>query len=358
MAEYYFEQLNPHSCKSYILGHNKAQVAIVDPLLDHLNDYLKHLRQKKLQLTHIFETHTHADHISGAASLRDHTDAELVMHHKAPAKCVTIRAKEGEDFSIEGIPITTIETPGHTQDSMTLILPDKILTGDTLFLDEGGAGRDDLPGGDPGAHWESLQKLLKLSENLIVYPAHDYRNRQPSSLKNQKTTNPHLHPRSKTEFINYINDLKLGPAEWMKDVLKVNYACARDPHATWVPVDAPTCEVKGNLQKSVNDQEITSINAETLEQKLMAPNRPFLLDVRESAELQGELGQIEGVINIPITNLTAKTETLSHLKDKEIVLICRSGGRASTAAQILKQTGFKKPVVLEGGMLAWRQHNS
>ena len=98
MAEYYFEQLNPHSCKTYILGRNKGKVAIVDPLLDHLNDYLKYLRQNNLRLTHIFETHTHADHISGAASLRDHTDAELVMHHKAPAKCVTIRSARADSL--------------------------------------------------------------------------------------------------------------------------------------------------------------------------------------------------------------------------------------------------------------------
>jgi rhodanese-related sulfurtransferase len=262
--------------------------------------------------------------------------------------------KEESIFTSAGINVKVIETPGHTQDSAILLLPDKILTGDTLFLDEGGAGRDDLPGGDPGKHWESLQKLLELPEHFIVYPAHDYRNRNPSSIKHQKQTNPHLKPVSKEEFINYINDLKLGPAEWMKNVLKANYACAQDPTAAWVPVDTSACEVKGTLPIGVNEQEITTITPDELQIKMNSGNKPFLLDVREPYELQGELGKIEGIENIPITQLIANVDKLSDLKEKEIILICRSGGRAATAAQILTQIGYKKTIILEGGMINWK----
>jgi hypothetical protein len=120
----------------------------------------------------------------------------------------------------------------HTRPYPRLHLPnhpkDGFLTGDALFLDEGGAGRDDLAGGDAAAHWESLQRILLLSENLIVCPAHDYRRREPSSLAEQKRRNPHMKPRTKEEFVRYVEDLKLGPADWMKDVLKANYTCLRD----------------------------------------------------------------------------------------------------------------------------------
>ncbi|MFX0206631.1 MAG: rhodanese-like domain-containing protein [Candidatus Hodarchaeota archaeon] len=357
--DYYFTQLNPHSCKTYLFGPKRGgEVVIIDPVLDHLNDYLKFLESKNLRLTHIFETHTHADHISGASSIRDHTDAELIMQQKAPSKCVTIRMKEDDMFNIGNIPIEVLETPGHTEDSVTLLLPNRILTGDALFLDEGGAGRDDLPGGDPGAHWESLQKLIRLPDHLIVYPAHDYRNREPSSLKQQKISNPYLKPRSKEDFINYINDLKLGPADWMKDVLKANYACARDPKSAWIPIDAPACEVKGTLQVGVNERDFATISPKELQQRLISSKKPFLLDVREPHELQSELGYIKGARNIPITNLIQDIKELSSVKNQEIILICRSGGRATTASQILKQMGFKKPIVLEGGMIRWRKETS
>ena len=357
--EYHFEQLNPHSCKTYLLGaKNNGKVAIVDPVLDRLDDYLQLLRTRNLILTHIIETHTHADHISGAASLKDQTDAELVMHYKAPAKCVTIRVKESDVLDICGLSGKTIETPGHTQDSISLILADRILTGDALFLDDGGAGRDDLPGGDPAAHWDSLQKFLSLPDHLIVYSAHDYRSRTPSSLQNQKLTNPHLKIKSRDEYVDYLNNLKLGPAEWMKDVLKANYACARDPKAAWIPLDAPACEVKGTMPIGVNEQQIETISPLELRKQLNGTDKPFLLDVREPAELQSELGKIEGAKNIPITELISNIDQLSNLKDKEIVLVCKAGHRATTGAQILKQMGFKKPVVLEGGMIGWRRYDS
>lgn len=350
-----FEQLNPNACKTYLFRKEGVNdVIIVDPVLDHLKDYDFLLKSGNLRLTHILETHTHADHISGAAALKDITDAELIMHFLAPAKCSSTRVKHGDILNINGIQIKIIETPGHTQDSVSYIIPGKILTGDALFLDDGGAGRDDLPGGDPGAHWESLQKFLKLPEDIVVYPAHEYRNREPSSLKRQKITNPHLKPRSKEQFIDYLTDLKLGPAEWMKDVLNANYMCARDPKAVWIPVDSTACEIKGTLGKNVNEQLYSSIDPFNLKKRIDRVENLFLLDVREPNELKSELGQIKNVENIPIAKLIANTKVLDQYKQKDIIIICRSGGRASTAAQILMQLGFKNPLVLEGGMIAWR----
>ena len=164
------EQLNPAACRTYLLS-QEDEAVLIDPVIDHVSDYLHLLSQRKLKLTHIVDTHTHADHISAGPALRDATDAEYVMHQSAPAKCVTMRVKEGDELKLAGYKAKVIETPGHTQDSISLVFKDTIFTGDFLFLEDAGAGRDDLPGGDSKAHWNSLQKLNNLSGDIMVYPA-------------------------------------------------------------------------------------------------------------------------------------------------------------------------------------------
>ncbi len=350
-----FEQLNPHACRTYLIGNPEKQSAVlVDPVIDHLNDYIQLLEERGLRLTHVIDTHTHADHISAGPSLKDMTDCAYVMHVNAPSQCVTDRVREGDVLDLNGMLFDVLHTPGHTRDSISLIGQGMLLTGDFLFLDDAGAGRDDLPGGNPAEHWESLNKLNGLSEELIVYPAHEYRNRKPSSLGAQKNSNPHLQQRSKEAFVKYLEDLRLGPADWMKDVLKANYACAKDPKAAWIPVDTPACEIKGTMEKGVNEIQVQTLTPPELKQKLGA-GRVVLIDVREPHELLGPVGKIENAINIPIGQLIDRLEEVDIHKDKEIITVCRSGARAMTAAQILKKAEFENVVVLEGGMLAWNQ---
>jgi sulfur dioxygenase len=289
----------------------------------------------------------------GAAALKDRTECSYALHATAPAACADFRISDCMEWKLlEEIPVRVLHTPGHTRDSVSLVLPGFLLSGDALFLDDGGAGRDDLPGGDPAAHWESLERIRSLPDDLVVLPAHDYRKRKPSSLAQQKRTNPHLKPRTKQEFVDYINDLKLGPADWMADVLKANYACARDPKAAWIPADTAACEVQGTL--GVNDISVSSVPVAVLAEKLRSAEPPLMLDVREKEELAGELGALPGVMNVPIARLARKLGELEPHKDHEIVVVCRSGGRAQTAAQILGAAGFTRVQVLAGGMLAWR----
>ncbi|MHA2247753.1 MAG: MBL fold metallo-hydrolase [Candidatus Hodarchaeales archaeon] len=350
-----YEQLNPHACLTYLVNSLDSHEAIlIDPILDHVEGYLQVLKERKLELIYVIDTHTHADHISGAAAIKDHTDCEYIMHENAPARCVTIRVKDGDEIEILGVKFKFIHTPGHTKDSVTLVLPDRVFTGDTLFLDEGGAGRDDLLGGDPAEHYDSLKNLLKLPSHLVVYPAHEYHGRKPSNIAKQKNSNPHLKPRTREEFIEYIEDLKLGPADWMHDVLKSNYACARDPGSVWIPVDSLACEVKGTLEIGVNEQVVSSISVQELKNRLDEKQVPLMIDVREKHELKGPLGHLQDIKHIPLGHLISNLEKLSSLKDQEIILICRSGARAHTAAQIMQKKEFSKAFVLEGGMKAWR----
>ncbi|MFC1669231.1 rhodanese-like domain-containing protein [Spirochaetota bacterium] len=353
------EQLNNHSCKTYLIGiEGQNEVAFIDPVIEHVNDYVQLIKDNNLKVSKIIDSHTHADHISGGSSLKDIFDCDYVMSTKSPVQCATFRVSEGFKWKLFGqIPVKVIETPGHTRDSISLIFPEWIFTGDALFLDDGGAGRDDLPGGDPAAHYDSLRKLYDLPDKLIVYPAHDYRNRRPSSLAHQKKTNPHLKKSQgpKEDFVKFLEDLKLGPADWMNDVLKANYACARDPKAAWIPVDSPACEVKGTMDRNANEMQVASIPAAVLKQKLAGATPPMLIDVRETEELSGPLGSINGIIHIPITQLAKRIGELEMHKDGEIVIICRSGGRAHTGAQILAAAGFSNVIVLSGGMIDWNK---
>jgi len=258
------------------------------------------------------------------------------------------------DWRIGPIAAKVICTPGHTQDSLSLVFPDRLFTGDVLFLDDAGGGRDDLPGGDAGDHWESLQRILALPDHLVVYPAHEYRGRQPSVLRRQRQTNPHLAVPTKEAFVQYVEDLRLGPADWMRDVLKANYACAQDPRAAWIPADLPACEIQGTLQHGVNDVEVSTTTAAELRERMAAGQAPILVDVREVDELTAELGHLPAIRHIPIGALPQRLGELDTDRDKEIVTVCRSGSRAHTAAQILIQAGFPKARVLAGGMIAWR----
>lgn len=351
-----FEQLNPHACRTYLIATENLTI-LIDPVIDHFMDYLELLKSRNLKLTHAIDTHTHADHISACSALKDATECEYIMHENAPPKCVGIRVKDGDILNLNGIDFMFIHTPGHTKDSVSIVVEDKFLSGDFLFLDDAGAGRDDLPGGNPAEHWDSLNKINNLPGTLMVYPAHEYRNRQSSTLGNQRKTNPHMQKRTKDEFVKYLDDLRLGPAEWMKDVLKANYACAKDPNAAWIPIDTPACEIKGTMEKGVNEIEVDYISAQNLYDLIKKEqNHTVLIDVREKYELEDQLGHIEGVINIPIGLLAVKQRELQDFKKNNIVVVCRSGARATTGAQILKKSGFDNVTVLEGGMISWRMN--
>ncbi|SHJ09705.1 MBL fold metallo-hydrolase [Parasporobacterium paucivorans] len=352
-----FEQLNDIACKTYLIMNDKDNRAIlVDPVISKVQEYIGLMQEKGWNLTHVIDTHTHADHISAGPLLKDMSGCEYIMHELAPAQCVTRRVKDGDVLRLNDMEIKILHTPGHTRDSVTLLVDGKALTGDVLFLDEGGGGRDDLPGGDSSQHWKSLEILRKLPDYIMVYPGHDYAGRTPSTIGEQKRRNPHLKERSQKEFSEYIDDLKLGPEDWMKDVLKANYDCTRDPQAVGIPEDNRACEIKGMVEGEDKEPEVSYISREELQKELIsAESKPTLLDVREDEELKGRLGYIEGIINIPIGSLASRIHEMDPYKDKKIVVICRSGARAAAGARILESAGFENVSVLKGGMLEWRK---
>jgi len=351
-----FDEINGTACKTYLIASEAtAEAALIDPVLENVDRYLEEIRRRKLDLKYIIDTHVHADHISGGASLRDRTGADYVMHTLSASGCANVRVDEGDTLRVGDIAIRVLHTPGHTQDSITLVLPDRILTGDFLFIGEGGAGRTDLPGGDAGEHWDALEKLVSLPDSTGVWPAHDYHGRHSSTLGAERSANPRLQKRTREEYVEWLEGFTLGPADWMADVVGANYACARDPKAAWIPVDQPTCEV-GGTEGNVNVELVKTIPAAETRRLLDGKdeNVPLVLDVRQPEEF--EEGHIRGARLIPVGDLPKAIPDLETHKNRAVLTVCRSGGRSATAAAILTIAGFANVRSIEGGMDAWKSH--
>lgn len=348
-----FEQLNHSACKTYLIASEQTKEALlVDPVLEQNDRYLEVLARRGLTLRYVVDTHVHADHLSGAAALRERLGVDYLMHHRSVSSCANRRVGDGDSLQLGEIPVRFLHTPGHTQDSITVVLPDRILTGDFLFLGEGGAGRTDLPGGDAGEHWDSLQKLASLPGGMLIYPGHDYHGHAQSTLAEERVKNERLAPRTREQYTSWLNGLKLGPAAWMADVIKANYACARDPKAAFIPVDQPACEVKGTVG-TTKAELVRTLSVETLSAEMNHSNRPILLDVREREEFAG--GHIPGARLIPVGQISKHIDELAGLEERPIVTVCRSGGRSATAAAVLTVAGFKNVRSLDGGMRRWTE---
>jgi rhodanese-related sulfurtransferase len=227
-------------------------------------------------------------------------------------------------------------------------LPDRLLTGDFLFLGEGGAGRTDLPGGDPGAHWDALQKLTPLPGDLLVFPGHDYRGNTCGTLDEQRRGNPRLQPLDRAAYVALLQNLRLPAADWMKDVVLANRACTRDPHAVAIPAGGATCEVGAGCAS------VPTLSCEAL---LELAEQPYLLDVRNPDEWDGPLGHLEGAHLLPLPQLAERVEELAHLRHQPLITICKAGGRSAQAARILMDAGFTDVRSLAGGMGAWNVLN-
>lgn len=354
-----FEQLNPGDCKTYLIASNTTKEAIlVDPLLGRVGDYLQLLAARGLRLTHLIDTHVHADHLSGAAALREKTGAAYLMHKNSVAKCVTQRVQDGESLQLGDIKIQFLHTPGHTKDSLTLIVGDRMLTGDFLFLGDSGAGRTDLPGGDSGDHYDAIQKLKNLPDSMIVYPGHDYHGREKSTLGEERKRNDRFAARTKSEYVQWLSGFKLGPSDWMVKVVQANYLCTQDPNAVEIPCEAGTCEVKNPAMATAAGAGAGAvpreISCEELSELLQKKRPDLVLDVRNPDEFTGELGHIAGARLLPLPELGARAIELMEYQNKSVVTICKLGGRSSKAAAALLGLGFRDVKTMAGGMVRWK----
>ncbi|MDC0855879.1 MBL fold metallo-hydrolase [Candidatus Pelagibacter sp.] len=206
-----FEQLfdNRSSTYTYIIGSRpEAEGLIIDPVLDNVNQYIEVLNKYKLQLVKVIDTHIHADHISGASELKDKTNCTTIMGQHTPSDVVEIKVKDNELINVEGFKLKAIYTPGHTSDSYSFLMDDKVFTGDTLLIN--GTGRTDFQNGSAEDSYRSIfERLLKLPENTLLYPAHDYNGKKFSNIGNEKKFNPRLQVKNVDEYKEIMNNLNL-----------------------------------------------------------------------------------------------------------------------------------------------------
>tara|TARA_B110001452_G_C15130906_1_gene394067 strand:+ start:83 stop:775 length:693 start_codon:yes stop_codon:yes gene_type:complete len=210
------------STYTYIISSGKGREAlIIDPVIENTNQYLKILKKLELKLVKVIDTHIHADHISGLNELNKQTDCIRVMGEKSSSEVIDIRVKDNEKILIDNIQLTSLYTPGHTECSYSFLMNDRVFTGDTLLIN--GSGRTDFQGGNALDQYNSIfNRLLKLPEKTLVYPAHDYNGKKYSTIIYEKNNNPRLQINSSDEYLDIMNNLKLANPKMMDIAVPAN----------------------------------------------------------------------------------------------------------------------------------------
>ncbi|HOW54978.1 MAG TPA: rhodanese-like domain-containing protein [Syntrophorhabdaceae bacterium] len=372
-----FRQFNFDGCLGYVMACEKEKTGIIIDPSHETGPFLDFVESEGITITHIIDTHTHVDHVSLAPELADVLGAKTVMNVNTPSqraigatvtdlfgiekilaenarKRIDIYLDNGDKIEIGKITLTVIHTKGHTQDHICLLVQDRIFTGDTLII--GQCGRTDLPGGSSEDMFESLfGKIMPLSDDLIVYPAHDYKGNINSSLGYEKINNVCLGTkRTVEEFGRFLKGL-FPPLNAQTG--KLQCGLSMEP-------SADTGEL-GPLMKSMcisMESYLTSPHGETLIQpeevlqKIKARESVFIVDVREPKELK-ETGFIEGAMNIPVREVAKRVSEFPGNLDTPIVVYCASGARSSHAAIYLRAYGYRNVKNLEYGIHGWTDRN-
>jgi sulfur dioxygenase len=326
---------------SYLLAsRHGGEALIIDPVLEKVDRYLQLIHELDLKLVKAVDTHLHADHITGLGALRDKTHCITVMGEQTKADTVAMRLADGDRLTIEGITLDVVYTPGHTDDSYSFVMEDRVFTGDTLLIR--GTGRTDFQNGDPRAQFESLfGRLLKLPEPTLVYPAHDYKGDTVSTIGEEKAFNPRLQVKSVDEYVALMTNLKLANPKMM-DVA-----------------------VPANIKVGLHQEEIARRGwAVTAAQALALHGAAdvMLIDLRETAERERH-GAIGGALHFPYTALQENIAKGGMLRElarstgKRLMFYCAFGERSAMAVQAAQDAGLTGACHIEGGIDAWKKAN-
>jgi sulfur dioxygenase len=334
-----FRELNHGKCKTYLVACERTRrAALIDPVKGYAERYLAVLAYEGLRLDSIIDTHTHADHPTGAFLLKDLTESRLIMHRRAPVPVATEHVEDGDTIHVGDLSLEVLYTPGHTPDSMSLYAGDRVFTGDVLLI--GGTGRADFAGGDAGTQYDAITgKLFELPDATLVYPAHDYRGNTSSTIGQEKRQNPRIAGRTRDEYIALMRSLNFPLPDKIQEVLQPNQSAIDDD--------------KTKFPDLTQLNHVRQLSADEVSQRLASDNPPFILDVREPNEYTGELGHVANSALIPLKELADRAGELQGEKGRPIVVVCRSGVRSTTAAAILEGLGFEHVYNMQGGMVDW-----
>ena len=324
---------------TYLLASRRGgEALIIDPVLEKVDRYIQLLRELDLKLVKAVDTHLHADHITGLGALRDRTRCITVMGEQSGVDVVSMRVTDGDQLRIEGLELGVIYTPGHTDDSYSFTMADRVFTGDTLLIR--GTGRTDFQNGDPRAQYDSIfNRLLRLPEETLVLPAHDYKGDTVSTIGEEKRYNPRLQVSSIEQYVDLMNNLTLSNPKMM-DVA-----------------------VPANMRQGLVQEEIARRGwALTVEQArpLLGNRDVALIDLRERTECERH-GCIAGALHAPYPNLQENIQPggvlheLASATGKRLVFFCAFGERSAMAVQAAHDSGLATACHVHGGMAAWKK---
>jgi sulfur dioxygenase len=324
---------------SYLLASRPGgEALIIDPVLEKVDRYLRLVSELDLKLVKAIDTHLHADHITGLGALRDRTHCITVMGEQSGVDVVSMRVSDGDRLRVEGLSLDVLYTPGHTDDSYSFLLPDRVFTGDTLLIR--GTGRTDFQNGDPRAQYASIfGRLLKLPDDTLVYPAHDYKGDTVSTIGEEKAFNPRLQVKSVDEYVDLMSKLKLDNPKMM-DVavpanMRVGLAQAEIARRGWAVGVAQALELLGRSDVA-------------------------FVDLRERGEREKH-GVIPGSLHAPYPDLEENVapggllHELAAASGKRLLFYCAFGERSAMAVQAAQEAGLSSACHVEGGMAAWKK---
>lgn len=328
-------------CKSYIVGcEETCAAAVIDPALDLVDRYIGEIGKHGLRVRYIIDTHTHADHFSGGHALRQEFGAPVVMHRFSPAPYVDLHVEDGHTLPLGAMRLKILHTPGHTRDSMSIHVEDRVFTGDTLLI--GGTGRSDLPSGDPDQLFDSLfGKLMALPDETLVFPAHDYKGRESTTIGDERRGNPRLAKTKRADFIALMNSLNLSAPTHLTEALRTNTSGGKTVRQLLAEAGA----------------RVPFMAIDELRSRLSARANDFvILDVRERDAYLA--GHVPGAIHLPRGQLELRVNDVLPDPSVEILTICEFGKISTLAAATLRELGFQRATALDGGMASWRDSGS
>lgn len=321
--DFMVKQFVAGSCYSYILS-SRDEALIIDPHINMQEEYASYLKKKGLSLRFIVDTHTHADHFSLAAVLKNKFGVQVLMHEKAISSVADRRLKDNDQVTIGSSSFKVIYTPGHTDDAVSLYGEGRLFTGDVLMI--GSVGRTDFQNGSPESMFDTLQKLKALPDETAVFPGHDYREKRSSTITEEKQDNPFLKETNKDAFVRNMRSKIIPKPFNIDNIVRVN----QRGEAASLEMVSP----RNALALVGKDPQVR------------------LLDVRSVLEFSQV--HIKDSINIPIDMLSTKINDLSQTQQSYIVF-CRTGNRSPMAADMLIQSGIHGVKVMQEGITRWQR---
>ena len=323
---------------TYLMASRRGgEALIVDPVLEKVDRYLQLMRELDLRLVKAVDTHLHADHITGPGALRDRTHCVTVMGEQSQVDVVSMRIADGDKLTIEGISLDVMYTPGHTDNSYCFLMGDRVLTGDTLLIR--GTGRTDFQNGDARAQYKSLfGRLLRLPEETLVYPAHDYKGETVSTIGEEKACNPRAAGALGGGICRADGRVETGQPE--------------DDGRRGAGQHAPGPGAGGDRARGW---------AVTAEAAIGLVGQPdvALIDLRERSE-RAKHGSIPGAVHAPYPELQdnirpgGMLHELAAATGKRMVFYCAFGERSAMAVQAAQDAGIGSACHIHGGIGAWK----